>query len=130
MIWSERSPWKKTTGIPEARIAPATFSARSRKSPRATNFATLAVPRALDDASGYAADVPTLGLLADYYPPETRGKAFAVLGTLVRAARPVAPILTGAIASFVADTPATGTAQFYVTIGSSGLLPHSPHDPR
>ena len=66
-------------------------------SSRARSFVTLAAPRVADDTSNVAANVPTFGLLADYYPPESRGKAFAVLGTLTRAAAPVAPVAVGAM---------------------------------
>jgi branched-chain amino acid transport system ATP-binding protein len=44
----------------------------------------------LDEVSNLAADVPSFSLLADYYPPEARGRVFALLSTLGRAGRVLA----------------------------------------
>ena len=52
----------------------------------ARNLGTLAVPSVVGGVAGTASDVPTFSLMADYYPPESRGKVFAVLGFVGRAA--------------------------------------------
>jgi branched-chain amino acid transport system ATP-binding protein len=62
---------------------------------RGRSFAGIAGPRVVDDAADTAAGVPSLSLLADYYPDEVRGKAFAFLGNLRRAGALLAPILAG-----------------------------------
>jgi ABC-type branched-subunit amino acid transport system ATPase component/sugar phosphate permease len=51
---------------------------------RGNSLFALGAPRVLDDVSGIASGVPAFSLLADYYPPENRGKVFALLGTLDR----------------------------------------------
>ena len=67
----------------------------SMLSSRQTTTATLGTARAVDEVSNVAADVPSFSLLADYYPPETRGRAYAMLGTLSRAGRILAIIVVG-----------------------------------
>jgi len=53
-------------------------------SSRARGTVSLGIPRVVDDVSNTAADVPSFSLLADYYPPEARGRVYAFLGTLGR----------------------------------------------
>ncbi len=48
---------------------------------RAQNLATLGTLRVADDLASEASAVPRLSLLADYYPPELRGKVFALRST-------------------------------------------------
>jgi ABC-type branched-subunit amino acid transport system ATPase component/predicted MFS family arabinose efflux permease len=62
---------------------------------RGRTFAGIAMPRVIDDAADTAAGVPSLSLLADYYPDEVRGKAFAFLGNLGRVGALLAPIVAG-----------------------------------
>jgi branched-chain amino acid transport system ATP-binding protein len=50
----------------------------------ARSTVSLGVPRVGDDVSNTAADVPSFSLLADYYPPEARGRVFAFLSTMGR----------------------------------------------
>ena len=45
----------------------------------AQSLFTLGLPSVLGGAAGRAASVPSFSLLADYYPPESRGKVFAIL---------------------------------------------------
>ncbi|MBA2608391.1 MAG: MFS transporter [Actinobacteria bacterium] len=47
---------------------------------QATSFATVAGARAADDAATLAISTPFASLLADYYPPEARGRVFALRG--------------------------------------------------
>ena len=47
---------------------------------RARSALSLGVPNTGEEVALTVAGVPTDSLLADYYPPETRGKVFAVLG--------------------------------------------------
>jgi len=62
-------------------------------SSRATSTLTLGAPRAFDTASGIIGQVPASALLADYYPAESRGKVFAMLGSMSNIPQIVAPIL-------------------------------------
>jgi branched-chain amino acid transport system ATP-binding protein len=43
---------------------------------------TLGAPRVVDDTSNTAGDSQGIALLADYYPTEARGRAYAMVGTL------------------------------------------------
>jgi branched-chain amino acid transport system ATP-binding protein len=52
----------------------------------ARNLFTLGTPQVVGGVAGAASDVPSFSLLADYYPPEARGKVFAVLGIVGRTA--------------------------------------------
>ncbi|HVE94245.1 MAG TPA: MFS transporter [Acidimicrobiales bacterium] len=47
---------------------------------QATSFGTTLAPRAINDASTLASGVPIPSLFADYYPPEARGRVFALSG--------------------------------------------------
>ena len=47
---------------------------------QATNFGTLTAPRITNEVSELASDTPIYSLIADYYPPETRGRVFALRG--------------------------------------------------
>ncbi|HEX7165718.1 MAG TPA: MFS transporter [Acidimicrobiales bacterium] len=55
------------------------------------------LPRAVATVGNTAADVPSFSLLADYYPPEARGRVFAFLGTSTRLARLLAIFVAGAM---------------------------------
>jgi branched-chain amino acid transport system ATP-binding protein len=52
-----------------------------------------------DDTFTVAADVPSYSLLADYYPPEARGRTFAFLGALSSAASLIALLFVGIMLS-------------------------------
>ncbi len=67
---------------------------------RATSLFSLSVPRVIDDVSELTSSVPRFSLLADYYPPDSRGKVFAMLGTLNR----IPHFLTPAVAGFMVLT--------------------------
>jgi ABC-type branched-subunit amino acid transport system ATPase component/sugar phosphate permease/plastocyanin len=62
---------------------------------RGTSFAGVATPRVIDETADAASSVPQFALLADYYAPTERGKAFAFLGMLGRSAAILAPMLVG-----------------------------------
>jgi branched-chain amino acid transport system ATP-binding protein len=53
-----------------------------------------------DSVANTAADVPSFALLADYYPPETRGRVYALLGSLNRVASLVAILAAGAFVTW------------------------------
>jgi len=53
---------------------------------RATNTATLGAPWVLGGVADQVADVPTFSLVADYYPPESRGKVFAIFNMVGKTA--------------------------------------------
>ena len=55
----------------------------------------LGAVRASSESIGSAAGVPSFSLLADYYPPETRGRVFSVLGVVLALAGLLAPPLAG-----------------------------------
>jgi ABC-type branched-subunit amino acid transport system ATPase component/MFS family permease len=69
-------------------------------SSRAGSFFSLAMPRTINDVSNIGADVPAFSLLADYYPPETRGKVFGLYGSLNRAGRLLAIFAAGLLIHF------------------------------
>ena len=52
----------------------------------ARNLPTLGTPQVLGGVAGTASDVPSFSLMADYYPPESRGKVFSILGIVGRTA--------------------------------------------
>jgi branched-chain amino acid transport system ATP-binding protein len=64
-------------------------------SSRATKMSTLGTGRVVDDSAFLLGDVPTFSLLADYYPPETRGKVFAGQGTFYRVGGLMAVFIVG-----------------------------------
>jgi len=49
-------------------------------STQATSFSTMGSTRVFDDAATIAINTPITSLLADYYPPESRGRVFALFG--------------------------------------------------
>lgn len=83
---------------------------------RASSWSTLAVGRIGHGTGEFVATVPRFSLLADYYPPELRGKAFAMLGTLRRFGSVLTPL---AVLTIVAATD-TWRTPFYISSG--GLL--------
>ena len=64
-------------------------------SSQAQSALTLGAPRAADGISERISDVPKFALLTDYYPAESRGKAFALLGAMDNIPQLVAPLLAG-----------------------------------
>ena len=62
---------------------------------RAKTMGWLGAGRVTDEAAFQMGDVPSFSLLADYYPPETRGKVFAGLGTFYRVGSLLAIFLVG-----------------------------------
>jgi branched-chain amino acid transport system ATP-binding protein len=62
---------------------------------------TLSFPRAIDDTSFIAASVPSYSLLSDYYPLETRGRVFSILGIASSSAKVIALPLGGAAITFL-----------------------------
>ncbi len=51
----------------------------------ATSMITLGAPRVAGGVASEAASVPSFSLTADYYPPESRGKVFAIVGLVATA---------------------------------------------
>ena len=51
---------------------------------RATTLFTLGLPRTVSSSFAEVANVPRLSLYADYYPPEVRGRVFALSGMMSR----------------------------------------------
>ena len=62
----------------------------------AQNLVSYGVPTLARGVAADASDVPSFSLMADYYPPESRGKVFAVLG-MVRNAAALPLIIAGAL---------------------------------
>ncbi|HEX9968660.1 MAG TPA: MFS transporter, partial [Acidimicrobiales bacterium] len=58
---------------------------------------TFGLPRVIDDVSDTASQVPRFALLADYYPPEVRGKVYAIMGGLSRTATVLSPLVAGGL---------------------------------
>jgi branched-chain amino acid transport system ATP-binding protein len=52
----------------------------------AHNLFALGTPEVVGGVAGAASDVPSFSLMADYYPPESRGKVFSILGIVGRTA--------------------------------------------
>jgi len=89
-------------------------------SSRATSFFTIALPRTVDDTSMVAADVPAFSLLADYYPPEVRGKAWGLYGSLNRFGRMSAILVAGGLVTLLGWR--TPTLMFGVPLVIGGVL--------
>ncbi len=62
----------------------------------AHSAAALGSVRASATSVGDASSVPSFSLLADYYPPEVRGRLFSLLGVVFQVAALLAPPLAGA----------------------------------
>lgn len=72
---------------------------------RANSIPSLGVSRVGDAISSDVASLPRFSLLSDYYPPEVRGKMFALLGTLQRFAVLGAPLLIGVLVTSTTNDP-------------------------
>jgi ABC-type branched-subunit amino acid transport system ATPase component/MFS family permease len=68
---------------------------------QAVNFGTVAAPRVADEVSELGSGTPIFSLLADYYPPETRGRAFALRGLSGAFSGLVATIAAGIAVEFL-----------------------------
>jgi len=62
-------------------------------STRAAGLTSFVVPRAVDSVGDAARDVPSNAMLADYYPPDSRGKVYALFGVVGRASAVATPLL-------------------------------------
>ena len=62
-------------------------------STRATGLVNYVVPRAVDSVGDAARDVPSSAMLADYYPPDSRGKVYALFGVVGRASAVATPLV-------------------------------------
>jgi ABC-type branched-subunit amino acid transport system ATPase component/MFS family permease len=92
-------------------------------SSRASTLFTLGLPRVLDEMSGIGAGIPRFSLLADYYPPEVRGKVFAILGTLARSAALLAPLAIGGMIAAWGWRPVTALfGAPMIVLGALALL--------
>ena len=87
---------------------------------QANSFAGLATSRVIDDVGAEAESVPRFALLADYYPPENRGKVFALLGTLSRAGSLLAVFVAGGVVA--AWGWRVGAAAFGIPIILMGVI--------
>jgi branched-chain amino acid transport system ATP-binding protein len=76
---------------------------------QAVNFGTVTAPRVVDNVSELGSGLPIFSLLADYYPPEARGRAFALRG------------LSGSFSGLIA-TIAGGIAVEYIGWRISGFV--------
>ncbi len=68
---------------------------------RTFNAFTLGMARVGDDVGDVAGSVPRFSLLADYYPPDTRGRAFALVAILARLPRVGGPLLVGLLVVWI-----------------------------
>ena len=90
----------------------------------ATNMAGLGIPRVVGGVASEAATVPSFSLTADYYPPESRGKVFAILGLVSTAAS----LPLGLLGALLIDWEAMGWRKTFllggalVTIGGLVVL--------
>ena len=84
------------TRAPWVGIGAMTGSVAGLVSSRATSLFALGLPRITGETLEQGGSVPRFSLLADYYPPETRGKVFALLGTLRRVGQLMAIFVAGA----------------------------------
>jgi branched-chain amino acid transport system ATP-binding protein len=66
--------------------------------PTAKTTYTLGAYRLADSAGDQVASIPEFSLLSDYYPPDARGRAFALWGTINRLGIRAAPWLFGLLA--------------------------------
>jgi branched-chain amino acid transport system ATP-binding protein len=71
----------------------------------ATSALTLGAPRVLDDVADRASQVPQFSLLADYYPFQARGKAFAILGMATNAGALLALPVAGLAITYIGLRP-------------------------
>jgi len=78
---------------------------------RAHSFTTVAAPRIFNDTARAAGSVPDYSLLADYYPPDSRGRVFAMMGTFSRVGGVVSIFATGLLVASL------GFRTTYVIIG-------------
>ncbi|MBW3588166.1 MAG: MFS transporter [Actinobacteria bacterium] len=62
-------------------------------STRAAGVASFVIPRSVDQVGDTARDVPSTALLADYYPPDQRGKVYALFGVVGRALGVATPLI-------------------------------------
>lgn len=79
---------------------------------RSSTLWTLGVSRATDQVGGQALSVPISSLTADYYPPDSRGKAVALVGVIGRVVGISAPVI---IAALVVATPLGWRFPYIVT---------------
>ncbi|MEY2569076.1 MAG: hypothetical protein QOE35_3605 [Actinomycetota bacterium] len=66
---------------------------------RGTGITTVGGALVVDSVSEAVSNVPINSLMADYYPPEVRGKAFAAYGLLPRLSRVIVPVVVGGLIS-------------------------------
>ena len=66
-------------------------------STRATGLVSYIVPRSIDSVGDAARDVPSSAMLADYYPPDSRGKVYALFGVVGRSTAVATPLIVAAI---------------------------------
>jgi branched-chain amino acid transport system ATP-binding protein len=74
---------------------------------RAGSLFSFGAPRVADRVAEEVGGIPRLSLLADYYPPEARGKVFALLGTMRRAGALGAIFVVGLLIDHFGWRPAT-----------------------
>lgn len=87
----------RTRRVPMVGIGTMLSGVFSMASSRSQSLLSLGTFRTIDDVSDTISSVPVFSLLADYYPPDSRGKVFAMIGTLSRIPIFIVPAATGAL---------------------------------
>ena len=95
----------RTKRIPYVGIGATVGGLFSMLGGRAGSFATLAGPRVASDVADEASNVPRFSLLADYYPIASRGRVFALLGTLSRIAGLLSVFIVGFLVTSIGWKP-------------------------
>jgi ABC-type branched-subunit amino acid transport system ATPase component/sugar phosphate permease len=91
--------------------------------PHTRSVYTLGTTRMADNVGDAVGTIPDFSLLNDYYPPQNRGRAFALYGTLRRAGGSFAPWLVGLVAiNYGWRTPFYITAPLLVVTGIAILF--------
>lgn len=91
--------------------------------PHAARVGTVAGSTLAADTGDIAAGIPNFSLLNDYYPPETRGRANAFVGTLARVGTLFAPWMVGLMAiSWGWRWPFYITAAVLIAVGVVALI--------
>jgi ABC-type branched-subunit amino acid transport system ATPase component/MFS family permease len=85
-------------------------------SSRANGFGSLSTTRVLGGVFDGAATIPRSSLLADYYPPEARGRAFAINGMMRSVGQVSALVIVGIMITHL------GFRSTFLTIGAAGVL--------
>jgi ABC-type branched-subunit amino acid transport system ATPase component/predicted MFS family arabinose efflux permease len=83
---------------------------------RANGFGSLATTKVLAEMGGSAAGVPRSSLVADYYPPESRGRVYAINGMMRSLGQVSALVIVGAMVT------AWGFRTSFMVTGAAGVI--------